>query len=102
LETNYANLCEKSGWRATHKKNRSTTTENGNKMAAAFTSRAVLPTCFDKNELFILRRSTISRLLSFITVFKKQRLIVEMNVACVLGRSRTLDPLVSLVSAAAT
>jgi hypothetical protein len=56
-----------------HKKKRTTTTENGDKMAATFASRAVLPTCFDMNELFILRRSTISRLLSFITVFKKQR-----------------------------
>ena len=39
------------------KKKRTTTTENGDKMAAAFASRAVLPTFFDMNRLFILLKA---------------------------------------------
>jgi len=48
----------KRGWRATPpKKKRTTTTENGDKMAAVFASRAVLPTFFDMNRLFILPKA---------------------------------------------
>ena len=39
------------------KKKRTTTTENGDNMATAFASRAVLPTFFAMNRLFILRRT---------------------------------------------